>query len=571
VLKYAIYLGIDPEEDRDFLYIAREGLKAPVSKPWRACQTRSGEIYYFNFETGESQWDHPSDDIFRKKFQELKALCNKSHHKRGEQKVLKQMQKKQQVLQASKGFQENKQDSNYFDNEGNQSIGSIEKENLQPNSFQKSSKQSFFDDNQVSLDDKCDYGIDDQEYNNSQNPLNQHIGEPSFEQSEGLLNGEIQSLRKVSTMKKENPPIEDEGLPETKNFYDDASINNESTIQLEGNNYLEGTKSSGIAGIVDFENEDNIPFDNKEENENKNNLSIKEEENELQNSEQKLEENQSINQEWGSQPFKGKSVEGIGSIEKNSNEDKMFYEESEGQVAHEVNISGGDVGGGEDVSKEEFHLGQELEEKAGSMQSIEPEKEQQLQMSFDSQKHKEALLKKSQEPTSIVFSDFQPYETEKKSGKRDTIVTLDEIEHDFGHVLKQYEEELGAKFSKMLGEYEQNYHKEASQIYKEYQEQIAEIRRELEHGVLHDKNSTSFENEIANMRKKLTEKNEHEISDEIQNFQTSFENKKRDMEKEEENYINNLIREVRHHQDLLLDQEEEVNKFPRKFKLIFYL
>src|SRR5690242_8004386 len=84
VIKYAIYLGMNPEEDREFLYIARDGLKAPVPKPWRACQTKSGEIYYFNFESGESQWDHPCDDLFRKKFQEIKALYKKGHHKREE-------------------------------------------------------------------------------------------------------------------------------------------------------------------------------------------------------------------------------------------------------------------------------------------------------------------------------------------------------------------------------------------------------------------------------------------------------------------------------------------------------
>ena len=546
---------MNPEEDREFLYIARDGLKAPVSKPWRACQTRSGEIYYFNFETGESQWDHPSDDIFRKKFQDLKALYNKGHHKREEQKVLKQiqMQKKQQVLQDSKGFQSNKQESNFLDNDANQSIVSIEKENLQPNSFQKSSKQSFFDDNQVSLDNN-DFGI---EYNNSQ----KHIVEPSFEQSEGFDNGEINSLRKISTIKKENPPIEDEVLPETKNFYDDASINNESTIQIEGNNYLEGTKSSGFAGIIiESGNEENkgsaekkeFTQENKEDNKN---LSLDNEPN--------LEDNQFENQEWGSQPFKGQSLEGIGSIEKKSHEDKMFYEESDGQDANEVNISGEDVNIGEDISKgEPFNLGQELqlEEKGESIQSIEPERDQQLQISFDGQKHKESLLKKSQEPASVIFSDFKPEESEKKSGKRDTIISIDEIETDFSQILRQYEEELGAKFSKMLGEYEQNYHNEAEQIYKEYQEHITEIRRELEQDFLQDKDAL-IENEVTNLRKRLTEKYEKEISEEIQNFHHNFENKKRDMEKEEGDYVNNLIKEVMHHQDLLLDQEEEVRNY----------
>ena len=31
---YATFLGMDPEKDKEFLYIAIEGLKAPVPAPW---------------------------------------------------------------------------------------------------------------------------------------------------------------------------------------------------------------------------------------------------------------------------------------------------------------------------------------------------------------------------------------------------------------------------------------------------------------------------------------------------------------------------------------------------------
>ena len=29
-------------------------------------QSPEGEIYYFNFKTGESKWDHPSDELYKK-------------------------------------------------------------------------------------------------------------------------------------------------------------------------------------------------------------------------------------------------------------------------------------------------------------------------------------------------------------------------------------------------------------------------------------------------------------------------------------------------------------------------
>ena len=52
------------ELDRDLMWIAIAGLKAALPAPWRLCQaTDSDEIFYFNFETGESVWDNPCGDI----------------------------------------------------------------------------------------------------------------------------------------------------------------------------------------------------------------------------------------------------------------------------------------------------------------------------------------------------------------------------------------------------------------------------------------------------------------------------------------------------------------------------
>lgn len=66
--EYADFIGIDVEFDRDLFYIAAEGLCAVPPDPWKACQAEgTDDVFYFNFETGQSVWDHPCDDIFREK------------------------------------------------------------------------------------------------------------------------------------------------------------------------------------------------------------------------------------------------------------------------------------------------------------------------------------------------------------------------------------------------------------------------------------------------------------------------------------------------------------------------
>ena len=73
ILEYATWLGMDPQVDREFFYIAKEGLKAPLPDPWKPCKTKEGEIYYFNFENGESVWEHPCDEYYRNMFDEAKT------------------------------------------------------------------------------------------------------------------------------------------------------------------------------------------------------------------------------------------------------------------------------------------------------------------------------------------------------------------------------------------------------------------------------------------------------------------------------------------------------------------
>ena len=72
IIGYAEFLGMDLEEDADLLYIAQEGLKAPVPEPWKAFSNEQEEIYYTNTITNQVIFDHPLDEVYRKKFQEAK-------------------------------------------------------------------------------------------------------------------------------------------------------------------------------------------------------------------------------------------------------------------------------------------------------------------------------------------------------------------------------------------------------------------------------------------------------------------------------------------------------------------
>ncbi|KAJ3189936.1 hypothetical protein HDU85_000223 [Gaertneriomyces sp. JEL0708] len=84
IIEYAKFLGMNVNEDKDLFWIAKESLKAPLPKDWKPCQTDDGNIYYFNFSTGESIWDHPCDEHYKKLYEDEKA---KRNAKRGSHKA----------------------------------------------------------------------------------------------------------------------------------------------------------------------------------------------------------------------------------------------------------------------------------------------------------------------------------------------------------------------------------------------------------------------------------------------------------------------------------------------------
>lgn len=65
VKEYAEYLGLDWETEAQLRWIAEEGVIAPVPHPWKACTENGDDVFYFNFQTGESIWDHPCDEQYR--------------------------------------------------------------------------------------------------------------------------------------------------------------------------------------------------------------------------------------------------------------------------------------------------------------------------------------------------------------------------------------------------------------------------------------------------------------------------------------------------------------------------
>jgi centrosomal protein CEP164 len=81
VVEYAKWLGMDLNTDQDLFWVAREGLMAPLPKNWKPCKTKDTEdIYYFNFATGESTWDHPCDGYYKRLYEEekkKKEMCMK--------------------------------------------------------------------------------------------------------------------------------------------------------------------------------------------------------------------------------------------------------------------------------------------------------------------------------------------------------------------------------------------------------------------------------------------------------------------------------------------------------------
>ena len=66
ILEYAeTVLELKNNETETLLWIAEEGIKAPLPDGWKPVTTDKGDLYYFNFNTGESMWEHPCDEHYK--------------------------------------------------------------------------------------------------------------------------------------------------------------------------------------------------------------------------------------------------------------------------------------------------------------------------------------------------------------------------------------------------------------------------------------------------------------------------------------------------------------------------
>ncbi|XP_035202025.1 centrosomal protein of 164 kDa isoform X8 [Oxyura jamaicensis] len=92
---FARDIGIDPEKEPELMWLAKEGIVAPLPPEWKPCQDITGDIYYFNFANGQSTWDHPCDDHYRELVtQERKKLLARGGLKKKEKKKKDKKEKK---------------------------------------------------------------------------------------------------------------------------------------------------------------------------------------------------------------------------------------------------------------------------------------------------------------------------------------------------------------------------------------------------------------------------------------------------------------------------------------------
>ncbi|XP_075579496.1 centrosomal protein of 164 kDa [Pelecanus crispus] len=105
---FAREIGIDPEKEPELIWLAREGIVAPLPPEWKPCQDITGDIYYFNFANGQSMWDHPCDDHYRElviqereKLLACGSLKKKEKKKKKDKKEKKDKKDKQALKQPA--------------------------------------------------------------------------------------------------------------------------------------------------------------------------------------------------------------------------------------------------------------------------------------------------------------------------------------------------------------------------------------------------------------------------------------------------------------------------------------
>eukprot|EP01047_Picozoa_sp_COSAG01_P040107 COSAG01_NODE_3356_length_6207_cov_4.313360_1_plen_727_part_00 len=68
IIEYAKYLGMNPIYDADLLWIAAEGLTAPLPAGWTEHEDQDGNLYFYNVDTDHSTREHPLDKHYRQTY-----------------------------------------------------------------------------------------------------------------------------------------------------------------------------------------------------------------------------------------------------------------------------------------------------------------------------------------------------------------------------------------------------------------------------------------------------------------------------------------------------------------------
>ncbi|XP_073441339.1 centrosomal protein of 164 kDa isoform X2 [Dendrobates tinctorius] len=103
IQEYARAIGIDPDTEAELMWLAREGIVVPLPPDWKPCQDVTKEVYYFNFATGQSTWEHPIDEHYRELVIEERAkLQSQSGVKKREKKKKKEKKKDRKAKELPK-------------------------------------------------------------------------------------------------------------------------------------------------------------------------------------------------------------------------------------------------------------------------------------------------------------------------------------------------------------------------------------------------------------------------------------------------------------------------------------
>ncbi|XP_062995211.1 centrosomal protein of 164 kDa isoform X2 [Elgaria multicarinata webbii] len=101
--EFARVIGIDPENEPELMWLAREGIVARLPAEWKPCQDITGDIYYFNFANGQSTWDHPCDERYRQLVvQEREKLLDQEGLKKKDKKKKKEKKKEKRASELLK-------------------------------------------------------------------------------------------------------------------------------------------------------------------------------------------------------------------------------------------------------------------------------------------------------------------------------------------------------------------------------------------------------------------------------------------------------------------------------------